>query len=194
MSDEPEVRGLTETLLSDAWAPLKKVEFDYRRRDGRWERQTREVYARGDAATVLPYDPQRGTVLLARQFRLPIRLHGQSGHIIEACAGLLEGDTPEACVRKEAQEELGLRLGEVEFLFHAFMSPGAITERVSFFAATYSPADRIGSGGGEAGEGEDIEVLEMTLEEAWRRVTTGEIQDGKTILLLQHRKLVAATA
>jgi nudix-type nucleoside diphosphatase (YffH/AdpP family) len=176
-------------VLSDDWAILKKVTFDYRRRDGTLERQVRQTYDRGHGAVILPYDPERGTVLLVRQFRLPAYVSGHPEPLIEACAGLLDKDDPETCIRREAQEELGYRLRDTEPVFRVFMSPGSVTERLMFFIARYSPDDRIGQGGGDRHEGEDIEVLEVSLEEALGMIDEGQIVDGKTIMLLQHLKL-----
>jgi nudix-type nucleoside diphosphatase (YffH/AdpP family) len=138
---------------------------------------------------VLPYDPARGTVLLVRQFRLPAHLAGRTDPLIEVCAGKLDADDPETCARREAEEELGYRLGPLERAFEAFMSPGAVTERISFFLAPYSAADRVSAGGGHESEGEDIEVLELAFDEALAMVGRGQIVDAKTILLLQHLKL-----
>lgn len=176
-------------VLSDDWAVLKKVTFDYTRRDGRVERQVRQTYDRGNGAVILPFDPDRKTVLLVRQFRLPAYVSGHPEPLVEACAGLLDDRDPETCIRREAEEELGYRLREPRRVLSAFMSPGSVTERLAFFVARYSPADRIGVGGGAEGEGEDIEVLEPTLDEALRMIDRGEIIDGKTIMLLQHAKL-----
>jgi nudix-type nucleoside diphosphatase (YffH/AdpP family) len=176
-------------VLSDDWAILKKFTFDYRRRDGSLETQVRQTYDRGHGAVILPYDPRRGTVLLVRQFRLPAYVSGHPEPLIEACAGLLDRDDPETCIRREAEEELGYRLKATEQVFHVFMSPGSVTERLMFFTARYSPEDRVGRGGGDAHEGEDIEVLELALDEALAMIDRGEIIDGKTIMLLQHVKL-----
>jgi nudix-type nucleoside diphosphatase (YffH/AdpP family) len=183
------IRIRSVEVLSDDWAILKKTVFDYRRRDGTWETQVRQTYDRGDGAVILPYDPARSTVLLVRQFRLPAYVNGHPEPLIEACAGLLDRDDPETCIRREAEEELGYRLGRVERVFDAFMSPGSVTERLAFFVARYAAADRVGDGGGDAGEGEDIETLEPTLDEALAMVGRGAIVDGKTIMLLQHAKL-----
>ncbi len=185
MAHEP-IHIRSVEVLSDDWAILKKITFDYRRRDGSLERQTRQTYDRGHGAVILPYDPERGTVLLVRQFRLPAYVSGHPEPLIEACAGLLDQDDPETCIRREAEEELGYRLGQIKRIFHVFMSPGSVTERLMFFAARYSPADRIGQGGGDSEEGEDIEVLEIPLDEALEMIERGEIIDGKTIMLLQH--------
>lgn len=176
-------------VLSDDWAVLKKTVFDYRRRDGRWEQQVRQTYDRGDGAVILPYDPARGTVLLVRQFRFPAYVKGHAEPLIEACAGLLDRDDAESCIAREAEEELGYRLRAPERIFEAFMSPGSVTERLVFFIARYQPSDRVGAGGGDASEGEDIEVLELPLDRAVAMIASGEIIDGKTIMLLQHLAL-----
>lgn len=183
------IRLRSEVVLSDDWALLKKTVFDYRRRDGTWETQVRQTYDRGDGAVILPYDPARSTVLLVRQFRYPAYVTGHKQPLIEACAGLLDENDPETAIRKEAEEELGFRLGNVRHLFTPYMSPGSVTERLSFFVAEYTPSDRISDGGGAADEGEDIEVLEMTLDEALAGVADGRIVDAKTIMLIQHLKL-----
>jgi nudix-type nucleoside diphosphatase (YffH/AdpP family) len=181
-----EIRNATSKLLSREWATLTQYRFDLKRRDGVWEPQVRECYDRGNAAVILPYDPERKTVLLVRQFRLPVHLQGDDSLLIEACAGLLEGDDPETCIRKEAGEELGYKLSTVKHLYDIYMSPGSVTEKLSFFSCHYSPSDRVSSGGGNAHEGEDIEVIEMTLNAAWSKVKNGEIIDAKTVLLIQH--------
>lgn len=183
------IRNRRTEILSDDWAVLTKHTFEYRRRDGRWEPQVRQTYDRGDGAAILPYDPVRGTVLLVRQFRLPAYVTGHSEPLIEACAGLLDRDDPETCIRKETEEEMGYRLGWVRRVFDIYMSPGSVTERLSLFVAAYSEADRLHAGGGDVAEGEDIEVLEPTLEAALAMVADGRIIDAKTIILLQHLKL-----
>jgi len=183
------VRIRSEDLLSDFWGRLKKVSFDFVRRDGRVEEQVREVYDRGNGAAVLPVDPERGTVLLVRQFRMPAHLNGHDGYLIEACAGIVDDDDPEQTAIKEAEEELGYRLPKVERAFEAFMSPGTMTERITCFTARYGPDDRISVGGGAAHEGEDIEVLELPLSRALDMIASGDIVDAKTMLLLQYAKL-----
>ncbi|WP_187971877.1 NUDIX domain-containing protein [Aquibium microcysteis] len=186
------VRLVGEELLSDNWGVLTKHVFDYRRRDGAWERQTREVYDRGHGAAILPHDPARGTVLLVRQFRLPAFLTGHTHPLLEVCAGLLEEDDPVTCIRKEAEEELGYRLDRVSLAFSPYMSPGSVSERLWCFTARYSPADRISAGGGAASEGEDIEVVELSLRDAFAAVSDGRIIDAKTIMLIQHLMLSIA--
>lgn len=180
------VRIQSVETLSQKWGTLKSTTFDYCRSDGRWESQTRESYGRGDGAVVLPYDRDRGTVLLVRQFRLPAYQHGHDEPLLEACAGLLDGDDPETCARREAEEELGYRVRDLEFAFAPFMSPGSFTERLSCFLAAYDASDRISAGGGHVDEGEDIEVVEMLLDEARAAIDDGRIIDGKTIALVLH--------
>jgi nudix-type nucleoside diphosphatase (YffH/AdpP family) len=189
MADDEPIRIRAVEVLSDDWAVLKKTTLDYRRRDGTWETQVRQTYDRGDGAAVLPYDPHRGMVLLVRQFRYPAYVNGHPEKLIEVCAGKLDLDDPETCIRKEAQEELGYRLREIERVFYVFMSPGSVTERLALFVARYTPADRVSEGGGAEDEGEDIDVLEVPLTEALAMVDRGEIIDAKTIMLLQHAQL-----
>lgn len=187
MDDRIRIRSVE--VLPDDWAVLKKTTFDYRRNDGVWETQVRQTYDRGDGAVILPFDKVRGTILLVKQFRYPAYATGHVEPLIEACAGLLDADDPETCIRREAEEELGYRLDHVRCLFAPYMSPGSVTERLWFFTADYDPRDRISTGGGDSGEGEDIEVLEMTLDDALSRVSTGDIVDAKTIILIQHLAL-----
>jgi nudix-type nucleoside diphosphatase (YffH/AdpP family) len=180
------VRPVAVEVLSDDWYVLRKATFDFRRRDGSWTRQSREAYDRGNGATILLYEPHAGTVLLTRQFRWPAYVNGHpDGMLIEAPAGLLDEDEPEAAIRREAEEETGVRVGRVERLFEVFMSPGSVTERLYFFAAPYARDRRDAAGGGVAEEGEDIEVLEVSLADALAMVRDGRIADAKTIMLLQ---------
>ena len=175
--------------LSDDWGVLKKTTFGLRRLDGSWQTQSRETYDRGNGATILLYHRDQGTVVLTRQFRLPAFVNGTpDGMLIEAPAGLLDDEDAESCVRREAEEETGFRVGAVRRLFELYMSPGSVTERLAFFAAEYELATR-GPGGGDATEGEDIEVLELPFERALAMVATGEIRDGKTVLLLQYARI-----
>ncbi|MDP4074091.1 NUDIX domain-containing protein [Acidovorax sp. A1169] len=191
--DAEDVRLLDAQVLSDSWYTLRKISVELRRRDGQWQRLSREAYDRGNGAALLLWDPVRRTVVLTRQFRLPAFLNGSpDGQLIEACAGLLDGDEPEACIRREAEEETGYRIRAPRKLFEAYMSPGSVTEKLHFFVAEYEPEDRVQAGGGLAQEGEDIEVIEMPLAEALAAIASGRIQDGKTIMLLQHVALVLA--
>lgn len=186
---EDRIRIHKVETLSDDWFLLQKTTFDYRRNDGSWQRQTRETYDRGHGATILLYNRERRTVVLVRQFRFPTYGNGHDGFLIEAAAGLLDRASPEERIKAEVEEETGYRVGEVRKVFEAFMSPGSVTERLYFFVAEYEPASRIGSGGGIEEEGEDIEVLELTMAEAMQMMADGRIADGKTIMLLQYAAL-----
>jgi nudix-type nucleoside diphosphatase (YffH/AdpP family) len=186
------VHIVSSEVLIDDWARLTKYTIDFKRSDGRVERQIRQVYDRGDGATILPIDPVRKTVLLIRQFRMPVYLTDKHGFLIEACAGLLDENDPETTIHKEAEEELGYRIKEVRRVLVAYGSPGSVKERLFFFLARYAPADRISAGGGAAHEGEDIEVIELPLAEALAMVKRGEIHDAKTVILLQHVALFGA--
>lgn len=185
------VRIVEERLLSDDWYVLKKTTFEYRCRDGRWERQSRETYDRGNGAVLLLFNVDRSTVVLIRQFRFPAFINGCiDGLLVEACAGLLDGEDPHTCIRREAEEETGFRIRSPRKILEAYMSPGSVTEKLHFFVAEYELQDRVSAGGGDAAEGEDIEVLELTLASALQMIGTGAIQDGKTIMLLQYAALV----
>ena len=181
------VRIRDEHVLSHKRYKLSEVDLDYRRGDGTWQRLDREVFDRKHAAAVLPIDQRRGTVILVRQFRLPPFLTGYREPMVEVIAGALDNDTPDVCARREAMEEAGVEVGDLKEVFHCFMSPGAVTERMHLFVGSYSV--RAGKGGGLQDEGEDIEVLEMPLADAFAMVANGEIVDAKTIMLLQWAQL-----
>lgn len=175
--------------LSDDWYVLRKYHFRYRRADGAEQQLTRECYDRGNGAVILLYDRARGTIILTRQFRLPAFVNGHAdGMLIEAPAGLLDADDPVSAIRREVEEETGYRIAKMEKLFAAYMSPGSVTEQLHFFAAEYAAADKIGAGGGHAGEGEDIAVIELPFAEALRMIDDGRIVDAKTMLLLYAAK------
>ena len=181
------VRIRDEHVLSKKRYKLSEYDIDYRRSDGTWQHQTREIFDRKHAAAVLPIDPNRGTVILVSQFRLPAFLTGHKKPLVEVIAGALDNDAPDICAKREAMEEAGVEVSDLKEVFHCFMSPGAITERIHLFVGTYN--GRAGKGGGLQDEGEDIEVLEMSLDEAIAMIARGEIVDMKTILLLQAAKL-----
>lgn len=185
-SKHAEVRIINAEILSDNWYTLKKYTFELQRQSGEWQQQHREVYDRGNGATILLYNRQRRTVILTRQFRFPVYVNGHSGMLIEAAAGLLDNMDPESRIKAEAEEETGFSVSHVEKVFEAYMSPGSVTEKLYFYIAEYQANDRISAGGGIEAEGEDIEVLEMTLDEALAAIESGLIVDGKTIMLLYH--------
>lgn len=176
-------------VLADDWSVLKKTTFDYLRKDGTWQTQNRETYDRGNGAVILLYNRSARTVVLTRQFRFPAYVNNHPEPLIEAPAGRLDEHDPETCIRKETEEETGYRVSRPRRVFNVFMSPGSVTERLVFFVAEYDPADRVAAGGGDAAEGEDIDVFEPTLDEALAMIDRGEIADAKTIMLLQYAKL-----
>lgn len=183
------VRIVETTVLSNDWYVLKKITFDFLRRDGRWQRQSRETYDRGNGATILLHNPATGNIVLTRQFRMPAFANGHDGMLIEAAAGLLDSATPEERIRAEAEEETGYRVRNIRKVFEAFMSPGSVTEKLHFYVGEYDASMRVSEGGGLEQEGEDVEVLEMPLRTALEHVERGRIVDGKTIMLLQHLAL-----
>ncbi len=183
------VRNLQTEILSDNWYTLKKITFDYLHKNGEWKQQSREAYDRGNGATILLYNKETKTVILTRQFRLPSYINGNpDGMLIETCAGLLDRDNAEECIRRETEEETGFTLRDVKKIFEVYMSPGSVTELLYFFIAEYSKDMKTSAGGG-VGDHEDIEVLELPFETAMTMMDTGEIKDGKTIMLLQYLKL-----
>ncbi|MGY1811457.1 NUDIX domain-containing protein [Blastococcus sp. SYSU D00820] len=190
LTGNPDVVVRDVELLAAGWHVLRRTTFDQRHRDGRWTTEQRETYDRGNGATVLLYDTTRRTVLLTRQFRFPVYVNGHpDGLLVETAAGLLDDQDAESAMRREAEEELGVAVGTLEPVFELFMSPGSVTERLHFFAAPYTPADRVSAGGGLAEEGEDIEVLELSFDEALAMTGDGRIADAKTVLLLQWAAL-----
>lgn len=179
---------IKDKLLSENWFVLRNYTYEITDRQGKVIRHKREVYDRGNGATILLYNREKNSVVLTRQFRIATYVNGNdSGMLIEACAGLLDDDTPEDCIRKEAIEETGYAVGEVEKLYTCYMSPGGVTELVHFFAAEYHDALRDNAGGGV--DDESIDVLELRFPDALAMVADGRIRDGKTIMLLQHARI-----
>lgn len=184
------IRILETKILSDNWYVLKKITYEYTKKDGTILTQSREAYDRGNGATILLYNQERKTIILTRQFRLPTFVNGnQTGMLIEACAGLLDKDNAEDCIRRETEEETGYKIKDVRKIFEAYMSPGSVTEMLYFFIAAYAKEMKVAEGGGVEHEEENIEVLELHIDEAMKMVERGEIKDGKTIMLLQYIKL-----
>lgn len=185
-----QVRILETEILSSNWYTLKKVTYEYREKDGSLQVQSREAYDRGNGAAILLYNATEKTVILTRQFRLPTFINGNDGGLlIEACAGQLDKDNPEDCIRRETEEETGYKISAVKKVFEAYMSPGSVTEILYFFVAAYTASMKISDGGGLEDEQENIEVLELPFEKALQMVNDGAIKDAKTILLLQYAKL-----
>jgi nudix-type nucleoside diphosphatase (YffH/AdpP family) len=189
MAESTRIRIRSVQTLSDDWYLLKKTTFDYLRRDGTWQTQSRETYDRGNGAAILLFNRTHGTVALTRQFRYPAYVNGLAdGMLVEVCGGIMDKEAPEECIQREAEEETGFRISNPRKVFEAYMSPGSVTEKLYFFVGEYDREDR-SLGGGVHHEGEDIEVLEIPLQRAMEMIDSGEIADGKTIMLLQYAKL-----
>ena len=184
------VKILKTEILSDNWYVLRKITYEYFKKDGTKHTHSREAYDRGNGATILLYNQLQKTVILTKQFRLPTYVNGnENGMLIEACAGLLDKDNAEDCIRRETEEETGYKVSSVQKIFEAYMSPGSVTEILHFFIAEYSKTMKVNEGGGVEHEEENIEVLEIEINKAMQMIETGEIKDGKTIMLLQYVKL-----
>ncbi len=184
------IKILESKVLSDNWYVLRKVTYEYLKKDGSRQIQSREAYDRGNGATILLYNKEQKTVILTRQFRLPTFINGnETGMLIEACAGLLDKDHPEDCIRRETEEETGYQVTEVRKIFEAYMSPGSVTEILHFFIAEYSSSMKVTEGGGVEQEEENIEVLEIPIDQAMDMIRQGDIKDAKTIMLMQYIKL-----
>jgi len=187
------IRITDEKLLSDNWYVLRRYTFDYLGKNGQWTTQQREAYDRGNGATILLHNPETDTVILTRQFRLPTYVNGNdtggplAGTLIETCAGLLDNDDPQTAILRETEEETGYRLQSVEKVMEAYMSPGSVTEKLFFYLAEYTADTEREAGGGI--DEEEIDILELPLRQAMAMIGTGEIRDGKTIMLLQHLRL-----
>lgn len=177
-------------VLSDNWYTLRKITYDCLQKDGTWKTQEREAYDRGNGSTILLYNTDSRTVILTRQFRLPTFINGNpTGMLIESCAGLWDHDNAEECIIRETEEETGYKVSMVKKIFEAYMSPGSVTEILHFFIAEYTGDMKVSEGGGLMHEQEDIEVLEISFDTALKMIGTGEIKDGKTIMLIQHLRL-----
>jgi nudix-type nucleoside diphosphatase (YffH/AdpP family) len=184
------IRNIKKEVLSDHWYTLNQYTYDYQKEDGSWETQQREAYDRGNGAAILLYNAVKKTVILTRQFRMPTYVNrNKNGMMIEVCAGLLDDQDPVSCIQKEVEEETGFRVKHVQKVFEAYMSPGAVTEVLHFFIATYDESMKIGKGGGAEDETENIEVLELPMTEAIEMIQQGVIKDAKTIMLLQYAQV-----
>lgn len=183
------VKNINMQLLSDDFKPLQKVEFDQLMKDDKWHHQTKEVYNNGDAAAILLYNKSKHTVILTRQFRMPTYLNkNEDGMLTEVCAGKLDNDTPEVCILREVREETGYDIPEVHKIFEGYSSPASLTEKIYCFIGAYDASMKMSEGGGLKEEGEEIQVCEMSFEEAFSLIYQGKIQDLKTLLLLQYLK------
>jgi len=184
------IKNIKKELLSDNWYTLNKYTFDFKLQNGNWVTQIRESYNRGNGAAILLYNKEKGTVILTKQFRFPTYVNkNETGYMIEVCAGLLDDDNPDDCIKKETEEETGYRINNVQKVMEVYSSPGSVTEMLYYFIAEYSEDMKVSEGGGLESENEDIEVLEVTFNEALEMVSSGEIKDAKTIILLQYAQI-----
>jgi len=193
--NNPKIKITQNQILSDNWYTLRKITYEYEKKDGTTETQSREAYDRGNGAAILLYNKTTKNVILTRQFRMPTYLNGnQSGMMIEACAGLLDTENAEECIRRETEEETGYAIKDVKKIFEVYMSPGSVTEILHFFVGEYTNDMKVNDGGGLDEEQENIEVLEIPFEEALQMIANGEIKDAKTIMLLQFAKINSVLA
>jgi len=184
------IRNIKAEVLSDNWYVLRKITFEQLGKDGKWEKMSREAYDRGNGAVILLYNKSSRTVILTSQFRMPSYLNGnENGYLIECCAGLLDKDNPEECIKRETEEETGYKISDVKKVFEVYMSPGSVTEMLYFFVAEYAKEMKVSEGGGAHNVSENIEVLELPFEQAVAKIVTGEIKDAKTIMLLQYAQI-----
>ncbi len=181
------VKIIKNDVLADNWYVLRKVTFEYQKKDGSTQTQSREAYDRGNGAVILLYDQNRRTIILTRQFRLPTYINGNpSGMMIEACAGLLDDEHPDVAIKRETEEETGYQISEVQKIYEAYMSPGSVTEILYFFIAKYTKEMKVSEGGGVDHEEENIEVMELDFDQAMGMIESGGIKDAKTIMLIHY--------
>ncbi len=184
------IKNIKKEVLSNNWYTLNNFIFEYQREDDSWEKQKREVYDCGDAAAILLIHKKEKWVILTRQFRMPAYQNAhKSGMLVEVCAGLLDGDSPEVCIKKEVLEETGYKIEHVTKVFESFMVPGTVMQKIHFFIGYIDDAVKVNEGGGAEDETENIEVLKLQFETAFSMIASGEIIDGKSIMLLQHVKI-----
>ena len=187
--DEGRVRLVAKETVWKRFIHLQTLVFDQTTADGRVTRLNREVHDHGSAAAILLFDPQKDAIVLVRQFRPAAFVNGDPSFMLEVPAGLIDDDQPDEAIRREAMEETGYAVKDVQYLFETYASPGTLTEKVALFYARIDLNEKAGLGGGLDTEGEDIEVLSIPLDEAFGMITTGEISDAKTIILLQWAML-----
>lgn len=182
------IKNIRHELLSNNWGSLKKYSYDYENNDRSWSRQEREVYDRGDGATILLYNTQTNKIILTEQFRIPTFLNkNPDGILTEACAGKLEvNEDPNECVIREVLEEAGYQIPSAKKVFEAYMSPGSVTEIIHFFIAPYDESMKVSEGGGQVSEQENITVREIDFDQAILDLKMNRIKDAKTMLLLQY--------
>lgn len=185
------LKNITYNTLSNKWATLNRIDYDYQFKDGSWKRLSRESYDRGNGTSILLYNKEKGTVILTKQFRMPAYANNKNeGMSIEVCAGALDkNERPEVCIIREVEEEVGYKIDNATKVLEAYTSPGAVTEKMFMFIAEYNDDMKVNDGGGVDSEDEDIEVLEIPFEEAIQMMNDFKIIDAKTIMLLQYAQI-----
>ena len=185
------LKSITYNILSNDWATLNRIDYDFQFNDGSWKRLSRECYDRGNGTSILLYNKEKATVILTRQFRMPAYSNDKNdGMSIEVCAGALDkNEPPEVCIIREVEEEVGYKIKSATIVLESYMSPGAVTEKMYCFIAEYSDDMKVNDGGGVASEDEEIEVLEIPFKEAIQMMNDFKIIDAKTIMLLQYAQI-----
>ena len=185
------LKNIIYNSLSNEWATLNRIDYDFRFNDGIWKRLSRESYDRGNGTSILLYNKEKGTVILTKQFRMPAYANDKNdGMSIEVCAGALDkNEEPEVCIIREVEEEVGYKIEKATKVLEAYTSPGAVTEKMYMFIAEYSEDMKVNNGGGVESEDEEIEVMELSFQEAIKMMHNFEIIDAKTIMLLQYAQI-----
>ena len=185
------LKNITKTTLSKEWAKLERIDYDYQFKNGEWKRISRECYNRGNGSAILLYNLEKNTVILTKQFRMPIYENNKSeGMSIEVCAGAIDNnDDPLETIIRETEEEVGYKINNAKKVLTAYTSPGALTEKMFLYVASYNTDMKISEGGGLDSENEEIEVLELQFSKALEMIKNEEIIDAKTIMLLQYAQI-----
>ncbi len=185
------LKNIIYNSLSNEWATLNRIDYDFRFNDGSWKRLSRESYDRGNGTSILLYNKEKGSVILTKQFRMPAYANDKNdGMSIEVCAGALDkNEEPEVCIIREVEEEVGYKIEKATKVLESYMSPGAVTEKMYSFIAEYTDDMKINDGGGVESEDEEIEVMELSFQEAIKMMHNFEIIDAKTIMLLQYAQI-----
>ncbi|WP_299050781.1 NUDIX domain-containing protein [uncultured Polaribacter sp.] len=191
MNIDQKIKILSSKIVSNFWGTLEHVNFNFTFKNGKTENLTHEVYGKNDGVAILLYNLETKKVILSKQFRMPVFVAGVSnGFSIEVVGGALdEGESPEDCVIRETEEEVGYKIDKITKISTVFLSPGLVKERVHLFIGAYKDINKTKNGGGLESENEEIEVLEFSFAEAFKMIATQKIIDARTILLLQYFKL-----
>ena len=185
------IKNVTTKVISNIWAKLEQVSFDFTFKNGKTERLTHEVYGKNDGVAVLLYNPLTNKIILSKQFRIPMYVAGvKNGFSIEVCGGSIDKDeSPETTVIRETKEEVGYNISELKKVSTIFLSPGLMKEQVHLYVAKYREEDKVENGGGLAAENEEITVLETDFNDALKMIENDEIIDARTIMLLQYAQI-----